>query len=54
MYCLRAEGSGVVTTNSCVAGSYVAVVRSDWTSDPWPVSVIAKHPSSSPDMIGRR
>ncbi len=42
------------TTNSCVDGSYVAVVRRCCTSEPWPVSVIAKQPSSSPSMIGCR
>ncbi len=34
MYSLRADSSGVVMTNSSVAGSNVAVVRREATSEP--------------------
>ena len=34
-------------TNSSVSGSYVAVVPMDATSEPCPISVIAKAPGSS-------
>ena len=37
-----------VMTNSPVSASYVAVVPRAWTLEPWPVSVIAKQPISSP------
>ncbi len=33
-------------TNSGVAGSYMAVVRIERASEPWPVSVSAKQPGS--------
>jgi len=45
---LREESFGVLITNSCVSGSYVAVVPIACTLEPWPVSVIAKQPISRP------
>ncbi len=54
MYSLRASSSGVFTTNSPDSGSYVAVVRTCATSEPCPVSVIAKQPSSLPLTMSAR
>ena len=52
MYSFVAARNGVWMTNSREAGSYVAVVPTSATSDPWPISVIAKLPSSSPSSAG--
>jgi hypothetical protein len=51
MYSLRADSSGVQMANSSGSRSKMAVVRSAATSEPWPVSVIAKQPSSQSSSL---
>ncbi len=46
MYVFVAVGVGECTTISSVSGSYVSVVSRFCTSEPWPISVIAKQPRS--------
>ncbi len=51
MYVFVAETVGECTTISSVSTSYVAVVSTAATFEPWPTSVIAKQPMSLPLMM---